>query len=65
MEKWIVKRKDLPNRPRSIVGLRLIRYDVKTGYWYDVETDGTFNAEEVDHMEEWRGEVPTFNPTKL
>jgi hypothetical protein len=54
--KWIVVRDEGDGQP---IALYLCRYDVKNGVWYNVQSGGSYSADDFADLEVWTGPTPT------
>lgn len=57
-ERWIVIREGWPAKTGKPIALMMCRYDVQAGVWYNVQSEGTYSAEDFSSLEEWTGPVP-------
>ena len=55
---WIVIRENWPEKTGKPVALMLCRYDTQAGVWYNVQSEGTYSAEEFAKLERWTGPIP-------
>lgn len=51
MEQWIVIREEWPKNTGKPIAYMLCRYSMEHGVWYNVQSEGTYSAEEFAEFE--------------